>query len=471
MRILNILILLLFCSSVLNGQGGAMALAPKKKAEPASNLPTDYWAHFVADDVDGDGNNGNNGNTSSWTDLSGNNRHLDDSGNPTVTYVNNAANGKDALLFTSLGGEALYGYPIAAEYDTLTAFSIVIVAQKQGTGVMPGTEYPQFFLMGDDVSSFEFGYDGDTYTWGGWFDYGSDFHGVDCAADQDDDLITLVITYDYSTDAQYVKTSCGTDASDTYASSYSSMKYNASGSIGAQAGTSAIDYHLFEIQVFDRALSQVEVDAVIADMYTEYGVKHLFEQQISSGTYDVEEHTGATTNAGHMEPGSSDLEINAENASPTAADVQTVGLQFLNVTMEQGITIDSAFVDFVVDQQRTETGGDALIYCEDADNAKTFVGITNGGDNFFLRDSITWTTANTAWANIDGNVAIGTVITTPNFSNAVQEVVNRTGWASGNRLTVVIPKDPSGDIGRAELEAYEGVAASAPTIRIYYHFE
>lgn len=114
----------------------------------------------------------------------------------------------------------------------------------------------------------------------------------------------------------------------------------------------------------------------------------------------------------------------AMNVNGTA---QYAGMRFLNVTIPQGSTINTATVslNFI---STSYDSPDTIIYCENVDDATTF---TTGASNISGRSL----TSGTAWAAT--NLGLGVKVSA-NFAAEVQTVVNRGGWASGNDLNVII---------------------------------
>src|SRR4030042_1089632 len=49
----------------------------------------------------------------------------------------------------------------------------------------------------------------------------------------------------------------------------------------------------------------------------------------------------------------------------------------------------------------------------------------------------------------------------PNLASIIQEIVNRTGWSSGNSIVIII-----GGTGKRTADAYEGVQTAAPLLHI-----
>lgn len=104
------------------------------------------------------------------------------------------------------------------------------------------------------------------------------------------------------------------------------------------------------------------------------------------------------------------------------------GLRFNSVTIPQGTTILSATVEFYV-TSTTYDDPKFNIHGQAADNAGTFTATAHD------IDTRSRTTSYTTWS-ADG---IGTGwITGPDITAAIQEIVNRGGWASGNSLVLIL---------------------------------
>jgi hypothetical protein len=102
------------------------------------------------------------------------------------------------------------------------------------------------------------------------------------------------------------------------------------------------------------------------------------------------------------------------------------GWRFTNVTIAQGATINSATLTLNLTQATNDSP--ALdIYCEDVDDAATFAAASNNLSNRTL------TTAKTDWDGTD----LGTGDKIVSITSAVQEVIDRAGWVSGNDLNVI----------------------------------
>ena len=140
-----------------------------------------------------------------------------------------------------------------------------------------------------------------------------------------------------------------------------------------------------------------------------------FTQTISNGNYDSSEYAA---------PAAASLTTN-----PVAISAGTRwGLfYFTNVTVPSGATVSSATLSLnIVNTSNDDPNLD--IYCNDVDNASA---PSTGVGDISAR---ALTTAKATW-NATG-IGAGTK-TSADFATAVQEVIDRAGWASGNALAVI----------------------------------
>lgn len=145
------------------------------------------------------------------------------------------------------------------------------------------------------------------------------------------------------------------------------------------------------------------------------------------------------------------------NANNTAtAATHYLGFRFQNVTIPAGSTISAATLD-VETTSVSFDDPDFNIHCENVDDAATF---TNAANNISSR---TLTTANTVWTAT--SIGVG-VRTSPDFASAVQEVIDRAGWASGNDLNVIL--DGRSASTNLRVRAYDGGTGTYPTLNITY---
>lgn len=124
-----------------------------------------------------------------------------------------------------------------------------------------------------------------------------------------------------------------------------------------------------------------------------------------------------------------------------AGSVKYAGVRFTTVTIPAGSTINSAAMS--VNAQGVENGQPATIhtrvFCEAADDPGAWDTTTHRIDT---------ATATTAFADWDPSAwGVGSTVTGPDFASAVQEVIDRGGWASGNAVAILVRDDGSSSNG------------------------
>ncbi|MCH7764361.1 MAG: VCBS repeat-containing protein, partial [Candidatus Marinimicrobia bacterium] len=182
----------------------------------------------------------------------------------------------------------------------------------------------------------------------------------------------------------------------------------------------------------------------------QYGSSGVVESRVSTGNDDAEERVSN----GNMSLNSSDLELIRDGSRD-----QEVGMRFNNITLLQGVTIANAYIQFTVDERRSETTN-LTFYGEDHDNAPTF---SNSSGNISNR---TKTSASVNWNNVPAWNSVGAAGSdqrTPDLSSIIQEIVDRPGWSSSNSIVIIV--DGS---GRRTAESYNGSSGSAPLLHIQY---
>ena len=168
------------------------------------------------------------------------------------------------------------------------------------------------------------------------------------------------------------------------------------------------------------------------------------ERRVQFGADDAEERLSN----GSMNLTSSDLELIRDGSND-----QLVGIHFRDISIPQGSTIVNATIEFEVDETSSETTS-LTIQAQASDNASNF-GTATGNISKRAR-----TNAAVSW-NVNAWSTKSEKKTTPNLATVVQEVIDRPGWTSGNRMTFII----SGT-GRRVAESYNGESANAPLLRI-----
>jgi hypothetical protein len=124
------------------------------------------------------------------------------------------------------------------------------------------------------------------------------------------------------------------------------------------------------------------------------------------------------------------------------------GFRFTNVQIPQGATVTDARLTLYT-HRADRDNATVNLYGENADNSAGFVYSPTPG----------WVsgrakTSAVQWVTGDIGNAIGSAGTSPNLASAVQTIVNRSGWAQGNSLTL-LAEYVSGDLQYKTFEALE----------------
>jgi uncharacterized protein YjiK len=175
------------------------------------------------------------------------------------------------------------------------------------------------------------------------------------------------------------------------------------------------------------------------------------EVRIAAGADDVEEYAN-----GRISRSSDDLEL--VNDLGKATGDQTIGLRFRGLSVPRGAVIVTAWIQFKADE--VNSGPTTLaIRGQAADNAPAFTN-TNFGVSSRPRTaaSIAWSPA--PWAAIGD---AGASQRTPDLAPVFQEIVDRTGWASGSAIALIIT-----GTGIRVAESYEGMSAGAALLHLEY---
>ncbi|MEE9345417.1 MAG: hypothetical protein V3U88_07395, partial [Methylococcales bacterium] len=188
---------------------------------------------------------------------------------------------------------------------------------------------------------------------------------------------------------------------------------------------------------------------VVFGQVANHPVQPTLDIPISTSSDDAEENI--TT--GKVDHNSTDLELVDQDAHS-----QLVGMRFNGLTIPQGASITRASVQFQTDE--TYSGiTNLLIHGQDANNASTFIIVNaNISSRAQTNAAVDWVPA--PWTNIG---EAGVTQQTPNIASIIQEIVNRSGWSSGNSLALMI----SGS-GRHTAESFNGDPAGAPVLHVEY---
>jgi prepilin-type N-terminal cleavage/methylation domain-containing protein len=170
--------------------------------------------------------------------------------------------------------------------------------------------------------------------------------------------------------------------------------------------------------------------------------------RVISSTDDAEENDPP---GGYISRASTDLELAYD-----AAIEQEIGIRFQSLSIPNGATINSAYIEFTVDE--TDSGTTNLVfYGEDIDDADNF------SDTYGDITARTKTSASVSWSDVPAWDVIGDTETSPNLASIVQEIADRAGWVSGNDIVFIINGS-----GERTAEAYDGSSSEAPLLTVSY---
>ena len=171
---------------------------------------------------------------------------------------------------------------------------------------------------------------------------------------------------------------------------------------------------------------------------------------VSASSDDAEQDT-----AGAMDITSSDLELVTEST------VQQVGVRFKNITIEQGATITAAYLEFACDETWPTAATQLTIRGQAHNNPVTFSIDNNITNRARTSNYITWDIT-AQWATVRERHQ------SPDLSAIVQEIVDRSGWTSGNSMVFIVT-----GWGRRTAESWNGANSHgdltlAPKLHIEY---
>lgn len=174
--------------------------------------------------------------------------------------------------------------------------------------------------------------------------------------------------------------------------------------------------------------------------------------ELATDADDMEEYVDSSK-VGQFDVGSSDLEMTNEGNGN-----QIIGLRFANVPVAKGATITNAYIQFAADESHTGVTN-LILHGQASDNSVTF-------DSVNKVSTRPKTTATVTWNNIPEWVADavpGTAERTPELKTIVQEIVNRSGWATGNAMTFFVT-----GTGKRVADSREGSPARAAKLVLVY---
>jgi hypothetical protein len=169
------------------------------------------------------------------------------------------------------------------------------------------------------------------------------------------------------------------------------------------------------------------------DLHTDYHGNHhiLF---IQKDTDDASEVSGGATCAFSIE------DENIYLGQCYKGEPITAGFRFVDVGIPSKARIERAYLEFVSDGPYSNSIS-LVIQAENRGSTETFSDENQPKDRPVTETLITWQIApESIWH-------LGAIHTTPDISNIIQEVVNRSDWHIGNSLTILVKGDSSSDKG------------------------
>jgi 2',3'-cyclic-nucleotide 2'-phosphodiesterase (5'-nucleotidase family) len=162
-----------------------------------------------------------------------------------------------------------------------------------------------------------------------------------------------------------------------------------------------------------------------------------------------------------MDITSSDIELGQESAvgSEFGETFQLSGLRFRNIDVPAGAIIESASIQFTVDNfDKNLDPTELYIVVEDAASANAYVDVeANISSRTYVQDTVDWIIPAGTWATIGES---GPDQATPDISSLLQAAVNRPDWEPGNAVAFVI-----GGSGIREAESFDGSAEDAAILK------
>jgi hypothetical protein len=172
----------------------------------------------------------------------------------------------------------------------------------------------------------------------------------------------------------------------------------------------------------------------------------LLEIRVADGSDDAEEKA-----SGRVNLTSKDLNLIVDKGD------QTVGIRFNGVTIPRYATIVNAYIQFQADEA-TSVATDLIVQAEDTGNAPAFSRSTGDISSRDRTSPVPWSPL--AWVSVG---EAGPNQQTPDVASIIQEIVDRSDWASGNSLVIIVT-----GTGERVAESYNGDPNGAPLLHVEY---
>jgi hypothetical protein len=156
---------------------------------------------------------------------------------------------------------------------------------------------------------------------------------------------------------------------------------------------------------------------------------------------------GQSTDDGYIYGTSFYLAYNLLSFGKYASVVEEGGVRFIEVTIPRGAQILTANVTFQSYDNTSGTTCNIQIKGEAADDAATFSTLANYNARTRTSEYVNWN-AIPAWV-------INTDYDSPSINAIVQEIINRSGWVSGNHLVLFFANNGSSTNAYRDPKAYD----------------
>ncbi|WP_334031525.1 PilC/PilY family type IV pilus protein [Alteromonas sp. P256] len=236
---------------------------------------------------------------------------------------------------------------------------------------------------------------------------------------------------------------------------------DSSGSMGAYDGTSQSRMLRVQNALKDALDSATNINAGLM-RFSDYGGPILYPiRDIDDAVRpEIVLSTGESNNDAHEIDGSVTTSSNELILSKGTKTV-TSGLRFEELRIPQGATIVSANIRFT--SEGFNIADTSLVISAEAKaNSEGFSASSNN------LSSRTKTTANVEWVSNNSFPTTGEVITTPDISDVLQEVIDLSDWCGGKNLNVLIEGTSSTGISDRKARAIDEGLSGAPQLVVSY---
>ena len=151
-------------------------------------------------------------------------------------------------------------------------------------------------------------------------------------------------------------------------------------------------------------------------------------------------------------------------------DYYAVYFRFNNIVAEQGATVQSAYLKI---NKRGFSGNSAdydfYVAAYDADNQAAPTAASHLNHSNYTTAQIAWGSNTDTGNGTIRSAANGTVLSSPDIKTAIQEVLDRSGWSSGNSIVIAFyskAKQPGGNNQMIYVEMYDDSGDVPPQLEI-----